>query len=187
MALPLQVDLPAALASVRVRGPAGTPSAGDAGAVAQARTRDLEAERAALAQARQALERAAARVAGLHDAILAECEDRLLDLAIDIARKVIAQEVRAGRHDIEPIVRQALRLAPPRREVVVHLNPDDLAAAEKAGNGQAGGALAHLRLAADPSLGRGECIVETAEGTVEARIDDQLDHLRHTLKGTETP
>jgi len=167
MAQALHVDLPAAPAAVRLCGPDGSPSAGDAEADASACARDLEAERTALARARQALEKAAARVAGLHDTVLAECEDRLLDLAIDVARKVIAQEVRAGRHDIEPIVEEALGLAPPKREVVVHLNPDDLAA--------------------DPSLGRGECIVETAEGAVEARIDDQLDHLRRTMKDSDTP
>ena len=176
MAQALQVDLPAALAAVRLCGPDGSPAPGD-----------LEAERAGLARARQALEQAAAKVDDLQQAVLAECEDHLLDLAVDVARKVIAQEVRAGRHDIEPIVREALRLAPPKREVVVHLNPEDLAAAENAGNGRAGGALKHLHLAADASLGRGECIVETAEGTVEARTDDQLAHLRRTMKDPETP
>jgi len=183
----LQVDLPAALAAVRLCGPDGAPCDGDAGTGASPAPGDLEAERAGLARARHALERAAAKIADLHQAVLAECEDHLLDLAIDVARKVIAQEVQAGRHDIEPIVREALRLAPPKREVVVHLNPEDLAAAEDAGNGRPGGTLKHLHLAADASLGRGECIVETAEGTVEARIDDQLAHLHRIMTDPETP
>ncbi|MEA3367010.1 MAG: FliH/SctL family protein, partial [Planctomycetota bacterium] len=139
------------------------------------------------ARARGALEQAAGRVADLQDEIRAEAEDHLLDLAVDIARKVIAQEIAAGRCDIEPIVREALDRAPPKRECVIHLHPDDLATIEKAGDDKGSVDLAHLHLTADPTVGRGECVVETAEGTVEARTDDRLRQVRAAMKPPELP
>jgi len=194
---PLRVTLPAPPAAVRVVPGPGRPSAegaspsgpgpdgeADPDAALEAERRALEAERAALAGARAALESAVAHVADLQGGLLAEAEDQLLDLAVEIARKIIAQEIAAGRCDIEPIVRQALERAPPKRECVVHLHPDDLAALERGGEG--GADLAHLRLEADPSVGRGECIVETAEGTVEARTDDRLRRVRAAMKPPES-
>jgi len=181
---PLRVNLPAPPAAVRVMPGPGEPSPDGPDSLERER-QVLEAERVALARARGALETAAARLADLQAQVLAEAEDHLLDLAVEIARKVIAQEIEAGRCDIEPIVRQALDRAPPKRECVVHLHPDDLAALEKAGDGVAD--LAHLRLVTDPSVGRGECVLETAEGTVEARTDDRLHHVRAAMKVPETP
>jgi flagellar assembly protein FliH len=198
---PLCVNLPAPPAAVRVVPGPGAPSAdgasgpdGAAPEAAAARAaadrleadrRALEAERAALARARGALETAAKGLADLQAGILAEAEDHLVDLAVEIAGKVIAQEIEAGRCDIEPIVREALDRAPRHRECAVHLHPDDLAALEEAGRGKSG--LAHLRLEPDPSVGRGECIVETAEGTVEARLDDRLRQVRAAMNPSETP
>ncbi len=180
---PLRVNLPAAPAVVRVLPASDGPASGADAAPAAP---PLEAERKALAGAREALEAAAQRLHALQQEIRAEAEDHLLDLAVDIARKVIGQEIRADRCDIEPIVREALGHAPPRRETVVHLHPDDLAALEKAGpEGAAPPDLAHVRLAADPTLRRAECVVETAEGIIEARTEDRLAQVRAAMKPTE--
>ncbi|MFO8014501.1 MAG: flagellar assembly protein FliH [Phycisphaerae bacterium] len=191
------VNLPAPLTAVRVvSGPddpsAGGDASGDGPAAAsaeadalEAERRALEAERAALARVRGALETAAAQVADHLAGILADAEAQLVDLAVEIARKVVAQEIQAGRCDIEPIVREALDRAPANRECVVHLHPDDLATLHK--TGETTPDLAHLRLEADPGVGRGECVVETAEGTVEARIDDRLNEVRAAMTPSESP
>jgi len=193
MAERLTVQLPAPPADVRVRPGPGRPAADGAspdggsadGTGPEAERRALETERAALASARRALETAAARAADLLPEILAEAEDHLLDLAVEIARKVIAQEIEADRCRIEPIVREALGRAPRQRDCVVHLHPDDLSALAEADEPATD--LAHLELKADPRLGRGECIVETAEGTVEARIDDRLAQVHAAMNPPESP
>jgi flagellar assembly protein FliH len=193
----LCVNLPAPPTAVRVvSGPDGPSADGEVpcdgaaaasaeGEALETERRALEAERAALARVRGALEAAAAQVADHLAAILAEAEDQLVDLAVEVARRVIAQEIQAGRCDIAPIVREALDRAPPHRECVVRLHADDLAALRQAG--EAASDLAPLRLEADPAVGRGECVVETAEGTVEARIDDRLDQVRAAMKPSESP
>jgi len=189
---PLPVKLPQPVTDARVvRRPAaaaapGALPAGGADTLAQGPGGvALEGERAGLACARQALERAAAQVADLQQQIIAEAEAHLLDLAVEIARKVLMQEIQAGRHQIEPIVREALRRAPANREIAVRLNPDDLARLEAASDRDE--MPANVRLVADPSVGPAECVVETAEGTVEARIDHELDQVRGALKSPEEP
>ena len=145
----------------------------------------LEAERAALAQARQALERAATELTGLRDTIAQEAEAKVAPLAVAIAEKILMQAVEAGQYDMETIVREALRSTPSRREIVVRMNPDDLARLE---NGEAAGkplALGNVRLIADATVGRAECVVETAEGTVEARLQDQLEQVHQALAQPE--
>jgi len=198
MAETLTVTLPAPPADVRVLPGSGRPAAdgavsagaspageaGDGAALASER-RALEAERSALASACRALETAAARAADLMPDILAEAEDHLLDLAVEIARKVIAQAIEADRCRIEPIVREALARAPRQRDCVVHLHPDDLSVLTEADEPATD--LAHLELKADPRLGRGECVVETAEGTVEARIEDRLAQVRAAMNPPESP
>jgi len=145
----------------------------------------LEAERAALAKARQAIERAATELTGLGDTIAQEAEANMTPLAVAIAEKILRQAVEAGQYDMKTIVRDALRSAPSRREVVVRMNPDDLARLE---NGEAAGkplALGNVRLIADATVGRAECVVETAEGTVEARLQDQLEQVHQALAQPE--
>ena len=192
MTQPPPVELPHPPTAVRViPGPAGgdnraagSPDAPDNGAL-QSDQAALETERAELARARQTLERAAAQVAGLEPKILADAEQHLLDLANEIARKVLMQEIQAGRHDILPIVREAISRAPPKREIVVRLNPDDAAHLEASpGHDEMP---ANVRLVADPSIGPAECVVETAEGTIEARIEQELDQVAAALKNHEEP
>ena len=187
MPQPLPVELPQQPTAVRViHGPdaAGLPGAASVnGAGNGAQGPALEAERLALARARQALEQAAAGVAGLEQKIFADAEDHLLDLAVEIAHKILMQEIQAGRHEIEPIVREALSRAPAKREVVVRLNPGDLARMEAASGSDE--MPANVRLVSDPSIGPAECVVETAEGTVEARIEHELDQVKNTLKSPE--
>jgi len=187
---PLRVNLPAAPAAVRILPSSGGADNGAAttGAARANERRTLDNERAALAQARVALEQAAARIDALRQEVLDEAETHLLDLAVAIAGKVIAQEIRGERVAIEPIVREALSHAPPQRPAVVHLHPDDLATLRRDGEASAPhAALAHVQLEADPTLGRGECLVRTAEGTVMTRADDGLEQVRAALDPTEQP
>jgi len=192
MPQPMPVELPHPPTAARVvhrPGGAGDPTAmpadGSDATALRLEEAALQGERAELARARQALERAAAEVAGLRQQVLADAEEHLLDLAVEIARKVLMQEIRAGRHEIEPIVREALRRAPAKREVVVRLNPKDLARMETASGTDE--MPANVRLVPDPSIGPAECVVETAEGTVEARVEHELDQVRAALKTPEEP
>jgi flagellar biosynthesis/type III secretory pathway protein FliH len=83
---------------------------------------------------------------------------------------VLAQEVRAERYEIEPIVREALERVGGSGEVVVRLNAEDLARGGLADPGDDG----RIKYVADPSVRPAGCIVETTDGLVVATIEDGL-------------
>ena len=138
-----------------------------------------EQERQAAARARLALEHALAEVEKLQSRIVAEAESQLVDLSVQIAAKVLAQEIQAERHDVERIVREALKHVPMGRQATVYLHPADLARCEAPA--EAG----KTTLVADGDLQPGECRVECEDGVVESRIDPQLRDIHRALKGVE--
>jgi len=137
----------------------------------------VEAERAALASSAAALERAVGELADLRKRVLAEAERQVLDLAVDMARTVLRQEVDGQRYDPAPIVQAALDQLPAHAEVTVTLNPADFArynATAQAGD-------TRMRVRSDGSVPPAGCRVECGQGVVEADPARQLDHIHHTL------
>lgn len=181
----LTIKLPGAPKAVRVtQRPAGLASAAgdDADKLhqqLQAQQRMLEAERTALARARQALEKASAELARMREQVLAEAQTQVVDLGIEIARKVLMQEIKAQRHEVDPIVKEALARAPQRQDLVVHLNAADLARCELAQGDAAGGG---VQFVADPALSPGSCRVESRQGVVESSIESHLAEIAQALK-----
>jgi flagellar assembly protein FliH len=158
-----------------------------------ARTR-LEEERRLLGEARTVLEKAAAAVRALEAKALAGAETQVVELAVEIAGKVLMQELEAGRFQMEPVVREALRHVPARRDIVVRLCPQDAALYLAPGDspaasygGAAPGAAPGLKVVADPALRRGDCIVETAEATVSATVAERFQAAAEMLRQTNKP
>jgi len=145
----------------------------------------IEAEARQLAQARQALVAAAGEIGRLREGLLKEAEGQLADLAVAIARKVLAQEIQAGRYEIEPIVKEALAQVPDARDVVVRLHPADLARCQAAGQDQDQGADARVRFVADPDVPQAGCVIETPEGVLGSVVDGQLGEIGEALKAVE--
>ena len=196
----LTVRLSAPLAAVRVIGhtpspraqrptharpePRGAPVAGDENLVAQMQ-QELDKEKTELARARQSLTDAVGQFDRRREQLFREAENQLLDLAVEIARKVLMQEIQAERHQIEPIVAEALQNLPARQQVVVHLNPRDLARCQIAGKGDDAENSESIRFVADPSVSPAQCVLETPEGTVDSNVDTHLQAVSEALKQPE--
>ncbi len=179
------VQIPGQVVAVRVLGDGADPDAdADAQRTMQGRA-SVEIQRNELRHAVQALRIAAQELDEARSRMVREVEEQLIDLAIDIARKVVMQEIDAGRARIDPIVAEALRHVPPRQEVVVHLNPEDSAQCEMAQETEDGGAAKNIRFVADPSVPRGGCVVETPEGTVNSSPQEHLEGIASALKSPE--
>jgi flagellar assembly protein FliH len=157
--------------------------------------RRAEAQRKELNFTRAALEEALVQVKQFRPRLIQEAEQQLVDLAVDIARRVLMQEIQAGRYEIEPIVKEALGRVPAHCDVVVHLNPEDYNQCEIArqadeaaarqppdpAGGDAGEA-GTVRFVADPNIRRAECLLETSEGTVASGIEENLSQVGEALK-----
>ncbi len=96
-----------------------------------------------------------------------------------IARKVLMQEIQAGRYEIDPIVREALSRVPDRTPAEVHLNPGDI---ERCGGVDTrDDAECPVRLTADANVAPGECLVVTDDGTVESTMEGHLGEIDQAL------
>ncbi len=182
------------IAAVRVAaGPAGGVGPHGSGGPPALAAEDLElevqrrvqAERAQLHAACQALMEASCRLQEFRGDLVRDAESQLVDLATGIARKILMQEIEAGRHEIEPIVRAALARVPQHQDVVVHLNPEDWARCPLAQPAEGEAPPEHVRFVADPEIGRAECVVETPEGIVESTLDAHLSEIGEALKAPE--
>ena len=142
-----------------------------------------------LGRAIEAMEQAGRQFADVQAEFFRAAEEQLLDLAVEIARKILAQEIDAGKYKIDPIVTEALAGVGSRHDVVVRLNPADLAQCESAGlsggrDDQDSGSGA-VRYVADVGVSRAECVIETAQGVVTSSVEHQLAEIGQALKSTE--
>ncbi|MBI4563653.1 MAG: hypothetical protein HY716_03040 [Planctomycetes bacterium] len=116
----------------------------------------------------------------------AEAERDLVRLAVALAGKIVKARVALGHPVAEANVRAAIALASRRHLLEVRLHPDDLRRIE-AGTAERGIA-AGVRLVGDETLAPGGCLLRTAEGDVDARLDSQLAQIERELLGWgETP
>ena len=144
-----------------------------------------DAELAGLRSAQAALEDASSKLRQLQDRFLAEAEEQLLTLSIDIAEKVLMQAIEAGRYEIDPIVKEALSRIPTNADVVVRLHPDDLDRSELSRQEEDSQTLGGIRFVADPAVNRAECLLQTSDGTVQSSVQEHLADIAGALKSQE--
>jgi len=186
------LKLASPIASVRVIDASGAgapvePPSAEVAAEAERTGKALEAERAELARTRAALAAALSEAIKLRDSVVAAAEKQIVQLAIDVARKVLMQEIQAGRYEIDPVVRAALEQVTTWREVVVHLNPDDLSRCSLAAqaDGEGDGDETGPRFVADPGVKPAECLLETPQGVVRSAVEEHLGEIASALAEPE--
>jgi type III secretion protein L len=130
-----------------------------------------------LASATEVLVRAVAE----RESLLASVEGDLVELAFEIARRVLASA--ADRAAVTEVAARALEAARLREHVTVRVHPEDLQALRAAEQDLAALLLRApgLALREDAAVGRGGIIVETEAGRIDTGIDAQLAALRRAL------
>lgn len=155
------------------------------GAALTAARQQLEAEREQLRQTLQALTDGLEQLSRLRQEALQAAEEQLVGLAIQIAEKVLMQQIDAQRYQIDPIVRELLGQVPSRGRVVVRLNPADHAACGLAGGQGSGDGDGSVAFVADAGVARAACVVDCADGVIEFSAQSQLGAVAASLEGTE--
>jgi flagellar assembly protein FliH len=138
-----------------------------------------EAEQAAVERASaetkpvlERLGRATAEIATLRTKIRRETEKDLVCLSIEIARRVMRRELSTDPEAIQGIVKAALEKVQAREVCRIRCHP----AHEKAIRSclERAGGLGHVDLSSDAAMQRGDLLVETKRGDLDASIDTQL-------------
>jgi flagellar assembly protein FliH len=140
---------------------------------------ELEIQKQRYEQATQVIEAAAEKLHRVYEKMIVEHRQAIAKLAVEIARKILAQKVKDGDYQIESIIQEALNNSPTRQNVVVRLNPQDLARCQQMQQGD--GAFASVKLVADPDIGPAQCVIDTPKGKVESLIDEHLEQVARAL------
>jgi len=118
------------------------------------------------------------------EAIDAEVENALVDLAICIARQIIRRELRTSPGEVVAVVREALGQLPmATRERKLYLHPEDILMVRQAlglADSEHG-----WQLEADPLLTRGGCLIETETSYIDASVESRIAAVVRDLLGGE--
>jgi flagellar assembly protein FliH len=125
-------------------------------------------------------------VAQVHEAreeALASCERDLVELAFQIAEKVVRQRVAADPDTTLGVLEHALRKAFVRDGLTVLCNPADLERLSGASEilQTRVGSLTGLSLIGDRRISQGGVVVRTDAGDIDATIESQLERLRDLM------
>jgi flagellar biosynthesis/type III secretory pathway protein FliH len=122
---------------------------------------------------------AVVRAASERDRLLAGCTAELLELAVEMAERILVREVQRGVDGLAAAAR-ALALVRGSPRVILRGSPDD-AEALSDGGAWAGLAGSRVRLVVDPGLGAGEVVVEADGAGIDGRFRAQLAELRRAV------
>jgi flagellar assembly protein FliH len=174
-----------ASAAARARGYATGWAEGRQAAAAELReaTDALEAQHRAEEQRREdehrlavaALTRAAAQLESSLAEVCARVESQAVEVAMALTEELVGHELAVAETPGLDAVRRALALVPGEPVTRVRVSTEDPITPEMAA--VAGAAV----VVADPSLRRGDALVETAEAVVDARISGAVDRVREVL------
>jgi len=140
--------------------------------------------------AAQFTERTAAAVEVLRataEKLAAEARTDALEIGFLVARRILEMELSAGPEPLVNLVRSAVRRLGESRRIAVHLSPQDAGALSaviesRGASAVAAPAISRVEIVPDPSLGRGDCLVEGDLVTVDGRINARLEELRRVLE-----
>ncbi|MGP7960198.1 FliH/SctL family protein [Sanguibacter sp. A247] len=166
---------------------AGARAAADA-AVAAAqrvaqRTEAAEADaRARLNDALRTLGAAAGAAASREAGVVEDATATLVALAIDLAEAIVGVELSRDEFSARAALTRALELPATTGPVVVRLNPTDLAHVRAMCERGDHALPAHVTLAEDATLERGDAVSELPTGHLDARLGTAMARLRAALE-----
>ena len=142
--------------------------------LAAAHARGVEEARAELAGV---LDRALEEIESLRESAVVRLAQDATTLALEIARELVRCEIRAGRHDIERIVRETLGASTVGRGTcVVHVHPHDAQRLERVHF------RARTQIEPDPSVPEGDVHVTTPQGLLVRDLEHTLDAIGERLR-----
>ena len=115
--------------------------------------------------------------------IIQRSEGDIVDLALEIAQKVIQQELTLNRDILADMIRTALSDFGAKDEITIRMGPEDhrilKSATSKILEGSEG--IENIALQVDESIAEGGCVIETHFGNVDLRIDKQLEEIARSM------
>jgi flagellar biosynthesis/type III secretory pathway protein FliH len=117
---------------------------------------------------------------------LLQAEQAAVDLALQLARKILAATIEVDRETVLKVVNGALRRTTAREQLVIEVHPDDFELVRDAADDLATrvGGIHRLDVIAERRVDRGGCVVRTTEGEIDAGIGEQLERAAEVFQKT---
>ena len=115
-----------------------------------------------------------------HGHIIEEIQRQTIALAVDIAETLVGHEIAAAANPGLDALTRALQLAPTAKVLSAQLHPDDFATLSLSPDWERFD-LQGLSIIENPSLQRGDCIVDADATRIDARIAPALQRVRETI------
>jgi flagellar assembly protein FliH len=119
-----------------------------------------------------------------HDSIMAGMEAEIVELSLEVARKVVSAELAVNDKVILQLVKEAMDNCSAKDGAVLRVSPEDYKALDESREmllSTAEGADS-LDIRKDSTLGRGDCIVETSFGSVDAGVETRLGKIEEAFR-----
>ncbi len=144
------------------------------------------AARGDLADALVLVQQVATQATAIRNDLLRRSEHEMVEMVISAMAAILGERSQSDRDLAVQTVRHALTRAGAQNVVRVRLHPADIEAVS-ASLGTAGSEPPTFELLGDDAIGIGGCIVDTAHGRVDARLDVQLDAIAAMLRDALPP
>ena len=150
----------------------------------QGRREGLEAVSRELAPAAEALAAAREELAQERERCAEALEREAVELALQIAEKVLSGVLEVQPERVLDVVRGSLRRVVERERVTVLVNPDDLELVRASSASLTGalGGIDRLEIQEERRVPRGGALLRTAAGEIDARVAEQLERVREVIQ-----
>jgi type III secretion protein L len=113
----------------------------------------------------------------------AQYESEIVRMAVKIAEKIVGEELRTRPETIVSIARECLRGVRHEHSLTVRVNPDEVDEVQRnlSSLAEVAGAGRRIQILPDGGVAPGGCIVESAVGVIDARLETQLRCLEEIL------
>lgn len=111
-------------------------------------------------------------------------EPEILDLSVDIARKIVREEITLKPEIVLKMIKHGITQIKDRQEIRLHVNPSsyELVRGHKEEILSSCDGIRNLEVVDDRRVGVGECMIETSNGNLDARVETQLSEVRRVLQ-----
>lgn len=116
--------------------------------------------------------------------MIEEAEPFVLDLTIEIARKVIGEHLSVEKENVIALIRKALSRTQEYRAITVAVSPDVYSYVQenRAKLLEVLDSQVELTVIPDESIADGGSVIRTTMGSVDARVDTQLEEIKKALQ-----
>lgn len=152
--------------------------------VEDGRSLGRQAAREEMAPLLEALNRMTQEIGAQRDRLLERTENAVLQLAVAIARRILRTELTARPEAMLDIVRTCLSQVKESTRVVVRVHPADeqILRTQEERLQEAMGRFGAWELRGDAQVSRGGCLIETDFGTLDGRVESQLEEIERALR-----